>query len=85
MKADSAAQKILKLVRPDDVGVAELQPKYDKQTFSVVAEKSLGDNMGMVLGYSRRTSSIEQNRLIGYKTATTEAQLDKAKSSTTFR
>lgn len=31
----------------------------------------------MVLGYSRRTSSIEQNRLIGYKTATTEAQLDK--------
>ena len=77
MKEDSAAQKILKLVRPDDVGVAELQPKYDKQTFSVVAEKSLGDNMGMVLGYSRRTSSIEQNRLIGYKTATTEAQLDK--------
>lgn len=77
MKADSAAQKILKLVRPDDVGVAELQPKYDKQTFSVVAEKSLGDNMGMVLGYSRRTSSIEQNHLIGYKTATTEAQLDK--------
>ena len=65
------------MVRPDDVGVAELQPKYDKQTFSVVAEKSLGDNMGMVLGYSRRTSSIEQNRLIGYKTATTEAQLDK--------
>lgn len=77
MKADSAAQKILKLVRPDEVGVAELQPKYDKQTFSVVAEKSLGDNMGMVLGYSRRISSIEQNRLIGYKTATTEAQLDK--------
>lgn len=77
MKADSAAQKILKLVRPDDVGVAQLQSKYDKQTFSVVAEKSLGDNMGMVLGYSRRTSSIEQNRLIGYKTATTEAQLDK--------
>ncbi len=77
MKADSAAQKILKLVRPDDVGVAELQPKYDKQTFSVVAEKRLSDNLGMVLGYSRRTSSIEQNRLIGYKTATTEAQLDK--------
>lgn len=33
--------------------------------------------LGMVFGYSRRTSSIEQNRLIGYKTATTEAQLDK--------
>ena len=78
MKADSTAQKILKLVRPDDVGVAELQPKYDKQTFSVVAEKSLGDNMGMVLGYSRRTSSIEQNRLIGFdQNANNKAQLDK--------
>ena len=32
---------------------------------------------GWFLGYSRRTSSIEQNHLIGYKTATTEAQLDK--------
>ncbi len=78
MKADSAAQKILKLVRPDDIGVAELQPKYDKQTFSVVAEKRLSDNLGMVLGYSRRTSSIEQNRLIGFdKHANNKAQLDK--------
>ena len=40
-------------------------------------KKRLNDNLGMVFGYSRRTSSIEQNRLIGYKTATTEAQLDK--------
>ncbi|HHF6570413.1 TPA: TonB-dependent receptor plug domain-containing protein [Haemophilus influenzae] len=78
MEAGDSVQKILKLVRPDDVGVAELQPKYNKQTFSVVAEKSLGDNIGMVFGYSRRTSSIEQNRLIGFdKDANNKAQLDK--------
>ncbi|HHF4945268.1 TonB-dependent receptor plug domain-containing protein [Haemophilus influenzae] len=77
MEAGDSVQKILKLVRPDDIGVAELQPKYNKQTFNILAEKRLNDNLGMVFGYSRRTSSIEQNRLIGYKTATTEAQLDK--------
>ena len=78
MKADSAAQKILKLVRPDDVGVAELQPKYNKQTFNILAEKRLNDNLGVVFGYSRRTSSIEQNRLIGFdKNAKNKAQLDK--------
>ncbi|WP_434312371.1 TonB-dependent receptor plug domain-containing protein [Haemophilus influenzae] len=77
MEAGDSVQKILKQVRPDLAGVAELQPKYDKQTFNILAEKRLNDNLGMVFGYSRRTSSIEQNRLIGYKTATTEAQLDK--------
>ena len=58
--------KILKQVRPDNSGTAELQPKYNKQTFNILAEKRLNDNLGMVLGYSRRTSSIEQNRLIGF-------------------
>ncbi|MCK8789751.1 TonB-dependent receptor plug domain-containing protein [Haemophilus influenzae] len=77
MEAGDSVQKILKQVRPDDSGAAELQPKYNKQTFNILAEKRLNDNLGMVFGYSRRTSSIEQNRLIGYKTATTEAQLDK--------
>lgn len=66
------------MVRPDDVGVAELQPKYNKQTFNILAEKRLNDNLGMVFGYSRRTSSIEQNRLIGFdKNAKNKAQLDK--------
>ena len=77
MEAGDSVQKILKQVRPDNSGTAELQPKYNKQTFNILAEKRLNDNLGMVFGYSRRTSSIEQNRLIGYKTATTEAQLDK--------
>ncbi|BBE93397.1 TPA: TonB-dependent receptor plug domain-containing protein [Haemophilus influenzae] len=78
MEAGDSVQKILKLVRPDDVGVAELQPKYNKQTFNILAEKRLNDNLGMVFGYSRRTSSIEQNRLIGFdKNANNKAQLDK--------
>ncbi|HHW5576011.1 TPA: TonB-dependent receptor plug domain-containing protein [Haemophilus influenzae] len=78
MEAGDSVQKILKLVRPDDVGVAELQPKYNKQTFNILAEKRLNDNLGMVFGYSRRTSSIEQNRLIGFdKNANNKAPLDK--------
>ncbi|HHF4046060.1 TPA: TonB-dependent receptor plug domain-containing protein [Haemophilus influenzae] len=78
MEAGDSVQKILKLVRPDDIGVAELQPKYNKQTFNILAEKRLNDNLGMVFGYSRRTSSIEQNRLIGFdKDASNKAQLDK--------
>lgn len=78
MEAGDSVQKILKLVRPDDVGVAELQPKYNKQTFNILAEKRLNDNLGMVFGYSRRTSSIEQNRLIGFdEKSNNKAQLDK--------
>lgn len=78
MEAGDSVQKILKQVRPDDSGAAELQPKYNKQTFNILAEKRLNDNLGMVFGYSRRTSSIEQNRLIGFdKDASNKAQLDK--------
>lgn len=78
MEAGDSVQKILKQVRPDLAGVAELQPKYDKQTFNILAEKRLNDNLGMVFGYSRRTSSIEQNRLIGFdQNANNKAQLDK--------
>ena len=78
MEAGDSVQKILNLVRPDDVGVAELQPKYNKQTFNILAEKRLNDNLGMVFGYSRRTSSIEQNRLIGFdEKSNNKAQLDK--------
>ncbi len=78
MEAGDSVQKILKQVRPDDSGAAELQPKYNKQTFNILAEKRLNDNLGMVFGYSRRTSSIEQNRLIGFdQNANNKAQLDK--------
>ena len=78
MEAGDSVQKILKQVRPDNSGTTELQPKYNKQTFNILAEKRLNDNLGMVFGYSRRTSSIEQNRLIGFdKNANNKAQLDK--------
>ena len=78
MEAGDSVQKILKQVRPDNSGTAELQPKYNKQTFNILAEKRLNDNLGMVFGYSRRTSSIEQNRLIGFdKNANNKVQLDK--------
>lgn len=78
MEAGDSVQKILKQVRPDNSGTAELQPKYNKQTFNILAEKRLNDNLGIVFGYSRRTSSIEQNRLIGFdKNANNKAQLDK--------
>ena len=78
MEAGDSVQKILKQVRPDDSGAAELQPKYNKQTFNILAEKRLNDNLGMVFGYSRRTSSIEQNRLIGFdENSNNKAQLDK--------
>lgn len=78
MEAGDSVQKILKQVRPDNSGAAELQPKYNKQTFNILAEKRLNDNLGMVFGYSRRTSSIEQNRLIGFdEKSNNKAQLDK--------
>ena len=74
MQADGSAKTLLDKIRPDNAGVAEFQPKYCKQTFSIMAEKGLADNLGMVIGYSKRQSKIRQNRLIGYKE---EAQLDK--------
>ncbi|VEH68718.1 TonB-dependent receptor [Rodentibacter pneumotropicus] len=74
MNADNSAQNLLDKIRPDADGVAAFQPKYRKQTFNIVLEKGLTDNLGMVLGYSKRHSRIQQNRLIGYDT---EAKLNK--------
>ncbi|MFP4772541.1 TonB-dependent receptor plug domain-containing protein [Pasteurella multocida] len=44
--------------------VAEFQPKYSKHFFNITAEKGLSENLGMVIGLSRRTSSIQQSRQI---------------------
>ncbi|OOF87303.1 TonB-dependent receptor [Rodentibacter ratti] len=74
MNVDNSAQNLLDKIRPDSSGVAEFQPKYRKQTFNIVLEKGITDNLGMVLGYSKRHSRIQQNRLIGYDT---EAKLNK--------
>ncbi|OOS01780.1 TonB-dependent receptor [Canicola haemoglobinophilus] len=43
---------------------AEYQPKYSKHFFSISAQKSLTDKLGMVAGFSRRTSDIQQRRLV---------------------
>ncbi|WP_439243556.1 TonB-dependent receptor plug domain-containing protein [Lonepinella sp. BR2474] len=43
---------------------ADYQPKYDKQFFSVSAQKALTDNLGMVVGLSQRSAHIQQQRLI---------------------
>lgn len=64
MKTDDSARRILDRVRPEAGGAAALQPKYDKHSFSVVTEQGLTENLGMVFGFSRRISHIEQNRLI---------------------
>ncbi len=42
--------------------VAEYQPKYDKNFFSLSGEKSLTNDLGMVFGISRRTASIQQQK-----------------------
>lgn len=43
---------------------ADFQPKYSKDFFSLSAQHSLGENIGMVAGFSRRTSDIQQRRLV---------------------
>ncbi|MFA0569322.1 TonB-dependent receptor plug domain-containing protein [Vibrio gallaecicus] len=43
---------------------ATYQPKYKKNFFSLMAEQSLTDDIGMVLGFSRRDSDIQQTRLL---------------------
>ncbi|GJH42811.1 TonB-dependent receptor plug domain-containing protein [Pasteurella canis] len=66
------SKKVLNKVRPGLDGATDLQPKYTKHNFSLVTEKGLTDNLGLVFGLSRRTSRIDQYRLIGFST---EAQL----------
>lgn len=43
---------------------ADYQPDYQKEFFSVVAERAITDDIGMVFGFSRRESDIRQKRLI---------------------
>ncbi|WP_299018373.1 TonB-dependent siderophore receptor [uncultured Photobacterium sp.] len=43
---------------------AELQPKYKKDFVNLVIEQGLTDELGMVVGVSRRESDITQNRVV---------------------
>lgn len=67
MKKDAGAANVLSQIRPESDGGAIFQPKYSKEFYSLMVEKGLTDNVGMVLGLTRRTSYIDQNRLIGYE------------------
>lgn len=44
--------------------IAEFQPKYAKHFVNIMAEKGLGENLGAVIGFSRRASDIQQSRQI---------------------
>ncbi len=67
MHLNDNAKRVLDQVRPlDNTPVAILQPKYTKHMANVLWEKGLTDDLGMVVGFSRRQSTIMQNRLQGF-------------------
>ena len=61
MKVDENARSLLDGKAPLS-GDAEFQPDYRKNFYSVLAEQSITDDFGVVLGFSRRDSNIAQNR-----------------------
>ncbi|WP_373958431.1 TonB-dependent receptor plug domain-containing protein [Vibrio gigantis] len=63
MKVDSNIKSDVENATPNGYG-ADFQPDYKKNFFSVMAEQSLTDDIGMVVGFSRRESDIGQKRLI---------------------
>jgi hypothetical protein len=63
MQVDSNIKSDLENATPNGYG-ADYQPDYKKDFFSVMAEQSLTDDIGMVVGFSRRESDINQKRLI---------------------
>ncbi|KAB0289977.1 TonB-dependent receptor [Vibrio fortis] len=63
MQVDSNIKSDVENATPNGYG-ADFQPDYKKNFFSVMAEQSLTDDIGMVVGFSRRESDISQKRLI---------------------
>lgn len=66
MQVDPAAKQVVENAVPTGFG-ATFQPVYKKQFFSVMAEQAITDDIGMVLGFSRRDSDIQQTRMINPK------------------
>ncbi|BFU60029.1 MULTISPECIES: TonB-dependent receptor plug domain-containing protein [Rodentibacter] len=64
LHADTDLQDKLNSILPDATLQATYQPKYKKQFFNVVAEQALTDNLGVVIGLSRRGSNIQQSKLV---------------------
>ncbi|MGC9423547.1 TonB-dependent receptor plug domain-containing protein [Vibrio sp.] len=63
MKVDEPAKDLVNQAVPNGFN-ADFQPKYHKEFFSVMAEHALTDDIGMVIGFSRRDSDIEQTRML---------------------
>ncbi|SON48961.1 TonB-dependent receptor plug domain-containing protein [Vibrio tapetis] len=63
MKVDDNIKNDLDAAIPLSNG-AIYQPIYKKEFFSLVTEQGITDNIGMVLGFSRRDSNIRQSRQI---------------------
>ncbi|KMK50665.1 TonB-dependent receptor [[Actinobacillus] muris] len=64
LNADNQARSVLNKAIPNGSD-AIFQPKYNKEMLNLSAETRLTDNIGMVVGLSRRHSDITQHRIIG--------------------
>lgn len=64
LHADGNALNKLKTILPDSTLQAEYQPVYKKDFFSISGETALTDNLGLVVGISRRASNIKQSALV---------------------
>ena len=63
MKVDPNAKAVVEKASPNGID-STFQPVYKKEFFSVSAEQAITDDIGMVIGFSRRDSDIQQSRLL---------------------
>ncbi|MDH5912716.1 TonB-dependent receptor plug domain-containing protein [Vibrio splendidus] len=63
MKVDPNAKAVVEKASPKGID-STFQPVYKKEFFSVSAEQAITDDIGMVIGFSRRDSDIQQSRLL---------------------
>ncbi|MDH5919185.1 TonB-dependent receptor plug domain-containing protein [Vibrio splendidus] len=63
MKVDPNAKAVVEKASPKGID-STFQPVYKKEFFSISAEQAITDDIGMVIGFSRRDSDIQQSRLL---------------------
>ncbi|KLU16693.1 MULTISPECIES: TonB-dependent receptor plug domain-containing protein [Xenorhabdus] len=63
LRVDENAKQAMDNAIPNGFN-AEFQPVYKKDFFNMVAEYGLTDDVGVVLGFSRRDSNIQQTRML---------------------
>lgn len=66
MRVDDNAKNVVEQSVPNGLD-ADFQPKYKKDFFSISVEQGLTEDIGMVVGISRRESDIAQKRMINPK------------------